>query len=204
MSKKFVEQFNVRGPIFTAMNAIEPVKESLDENLSPIGSDKMRLLFVGRLSTEKNLEFALNALSCSNLHYRLIIAGTGPLETELRNLYESDDVCFLGETSPDDLAILYSSNDILILPSVSEPWGLVVNEALSYGMPALVSDKVGCGPDLLTSAGEIFSVNNERDFITKLEKLNSELETFQQEARNTASRITVEAQAEQFWQVICR
>ena len=39
---------------------------------------------------------------------------------------------------------MYAEYDILILPSLSEPWGLVVEEALYYGMPVIISDRVGC------------------------------------------------------------
>jgi glycosyltransferase involved in cell wall biosynthesis len=43
-----------------------------------------------------------------------------------------------------------------VLPSESEPWGLVVNEAMTAGVLPIVSDRVGCGPDLVTGLGEVY------------------------------------------------
>jgi glycosyltransferase involved in cell wall biosynthesis len=43
-----------------------------------------------------------------------------------------------------------------VLPSHSEPWGLVVNEAMTAGVLPVVSDRVGCGPDLVHGLGEIY------------------------------------------------
>src|SRR5262249_18458612 len=43
----------------------------------------------------------------------------------------------------------YAAADLLVLPSESESWGLVVNEAFACGLPAIVSDRVGCAPDMI-------------------------------------------------------
>ena len=58
------------------------------------------------------------------------------------------------------LSRFYHAADMLVLPSLrSETWGLVVNEALHHGVPAVVSDAVGCAPDLVEPGvtGEIFA-----------------------------------------------
>ncbi|MBE2223377.1 MAG: glycosyltransferase family 4 protein, partial [Anaerolineae bacterium] len=57
------------------------------------------------------------------------------------------------------LSPYYHAADLLVLPSrYSETWGLVVNEALHHGLPCVVSDRVGCAPDLIDcgNTGEIF------------------------------------------------
>ena len=43
----------------------------------------------------------------------------------------------------------YSCADVIVLPSIYESWGLVVNEAAACGVPAIVASNVGCGPDLI-------------------------------------------------------
>jgi glycosyltransferase involved in cell wall biosynthesis len=58
-------------------------------------------------------------------------------------------VNFLGAKTLAEIADLFCNSTALILPSHSEPWGLVVNEALSYGCPVVVSDVCGCVPDLV-------------------------------------------------------
>jgi len=60
-----------------------------------------------------------------------------------------DAVAFLGAKRIDEIAELFIASTALVLPSHSEPWGLVVNEALSYGCPAVVSNVCGCVPDLV-------------------------------------------------------
>ena len=56
----------------------------------------------------------------------------------------------------------YAAADALVLPSEGETWGMVVNEAMASGKPCLVSDRVGCGPDLIVpgETGEVFPVGD--------------------------------------------
>ena len=68
-------------------------------------------------------------------------------------------VVFAGFVNQAEIGAYYAAADCLILPSrFGETWGLVVNEALQFGVPCLVSNKVGCGPDLIQSGrtGYIF------------------------------------------------
>ena len=56
---------------------------------------------------------------------------------------------FLGFKNQSELPDCYAAADVLVLPSESESWGLVLNEAMACGLPAIVSDSVGCAPDLI-------------------------------------------------------
>jgi glycosyltransferase involved in cell wall biosynthesis len=56
---------------------------------------------------------------------------------------------FPGFKNQSELPAYYAAADVLVLPSESETWGLVVNEAMACGLPAIVSDAVGCAPDLI-------------------------------------------------------
>jgi len=83
----------------------------------------------------------------------LIFAGEGPLRGELelraRELGIAECVRLLGFVNQTGLPAVYSSSDILVLPSGYEPFGLVVNEAMLCGCPAVVSDAVGAKFDLV-------------------------------------------------------
>lgn len=112
-----------------------------------------RFLYVGRLSPEKGLEDLLAAfreLLGRHPGARLELAGNGPLKDFLIQrtveLGLSESVAFLGSQNIEELAQLYMASDVLVLPSHSEPWGLVANEALSYGCPVIISDACGCAP----------------------------------------------------------
>lgn len=113
-------------------------------------------LYAGRLSEEKSLDVLLLAFSKvikSIPSAKLRVVGSGPLQAYLvdfaKRLFIQDHVCFVGSMSPDDLALEYSNATCFVLPSRSEPWGLVVNEALSYGCPVVVSNSCGCVPELV-------------------------------------------------------
>lgn len=85
----------------------------------------------------------------------LIFAGDGSLKSELESeaatLGVSDRVRMLGFVNQSQLPSVYTASDILVLPSDYEPFGLVVNEAMLCGCTAVVSDRVGAGPDLIQS-----------------------------------------------------
>ena len=60
------------------------------------------------------------------------------------------DVCFAGFLPYSKVMDAFAAADIAVLPSESEPWGLVVNEAMNFSLPVVVSDKVGAGYDLIS------------------------------------------------------
>jgi len=113
-----------------------------------------RFIFVGRFSPEKNLLKLLEAFSIvrSKGHAELVMAGYGPDELLLREYVQSaglgDYVIFAGQKTQDEVSMSMAESDCLVLPSLSEPWGLVVNEALCTGLPVIVSDRCGCARDL--------------------------------------------------------
>lgn len=111
-------------------------------------SDRFVVGYVGRLSPEKDLPTLVRAaalLAKDNLPVTIAVAGSGRMEGSLRKLSaELDtDVRFLGFLDGIELGDLYRSVDVFCLPSVSEPWGLVVNEAMAMGLPVVVSNRVG-------------------------------------------------------------
>ena len=115
-----------------------------------------RFTYVGRLSVEKGLNDLLEAFAKVHSkinNARLDLVGAGPLRAELMarvaELKLEDAVSFLGAKNITEIGELFVASTALVLPSRSEPWGLVVNEALSYGCPAVVSNVCGCVPDLV-------------------------------------------------------
>jgi glycosyltransferase involved in cell wall biosynthesis len=69
---------------------------------------------------------------------------------------------FYGFVNQTELPAIYAAADAIVLPSRSETWGLVVNEAMACGLPAVVSDTVGCAPDLVEprTTGAVFAMGN--------------------------------------------
>lgn len=133
----------------------------------------VNFLFIGRLVREKSLELLLSAFSqAPNLH--LTIVGDGPLMEKLREK-ASPNVKFVGYVNNRDLNAFFDSHDAFILPSNSETWGLVVEEAIAFGLPVIVSNVVGCSYDLVltTGAGILFQSGNTEDLVKALLTLNN-------------------------------
>ena len=127
-------------------------------------------LFVGRLVEVKNLEFLIRVFNELKA-YTLRIAGFGKLETYLKSI-ANDNIVFLGAVDNEKLSEVYQQNDVFILPSKSEPWGLVVEEALNNGMPVLVSDRVGCASEIVDDEnGLVFKWDSEADLRDKINKI---------------------------------
>jgi glycosyltransferase involved in cell wall biosynthesis len=81
------------------------------------------------------------------------MVGDGPLRAQSESFVRERDVpvTFAGFLNQSEMVKSYVAADTLVLPSDGgETWGLVVNEAMVCGRPCIVSDKVGCGPDLVT------------------------------------------------------
>jgi glycosyltransferase involved in cell wall biosynthesis len=125
------------------------------------------VLFCAKLQPWKGPEVLLEAFArASDGNSYLVFAGDGPLRTSLEQravaLHVSERVRFLGFVNQSQLPPVYATSDLLVLPSLYEPFGFVVNEAMLCGCPAAVSDRVGAKYDLVRHAetGYVFPTGN--------------------------------------------
>lgn len=152
-----------------------PSKDVLKAEMGIEG--KTVFLFVGRLAPEKNVSLLINAFRTLHAHYQetaLLIVGDGPERSSLMQMaHDMDSVHFAGYVVFPELVKYYKMSDILVLPSEYEPWGLVVNEAMTFGLPVIVSDKVGCRVDLVEDGknGFVFESGNKLMLIESMERL---------------------------------
>jgi len=135
------------------------VNQSVDKGLV--------FLYVGRLDPEKNVMLLIDSfLEVVKKHTtsKLIIVGEGSCSEDLKSK-QNKNIIFKGKQFGQDLINLYREADVLILPSLFEPWGLVVNEALSSSLAVICSNKVGAAEDLVRTpnSGWIFDVDQEKD-----------------------------------------
>lgn len=144
--KKLIETLGFRGKIFiqggVGLFFVQSQPEYEERH------DVKNFIFVGRLVEQKNLPLLIDVFN-EFPDFNLNIVGFGELENKLKNMARSN-VHFLGAVDNKALPKIYQQNDVFILPSKSEPWGLVVEEALNNGLPVIVSDNVGCKDDLVT------------------------------------------------------
>jgi glycosyltransferase involved in cell wall biosynthesis len=111
-------------------------------------------LFAGKFTPVKRpLEFirAVARAAATNSAVYGLLAGDGPLRSEMEALAASlgAPVTFTGFLNQTAMADAYAAADVLVLPSSADTWGLVANEAMVRGIPCIVSDGAGCGPDLI-------------------------------------------------------
>jgi glycosyltransferase involved in cell wall biosynthesis len=164
-SAQYLHQFGVRKDVvFTAPNAI-------DSDFFARAADRCRqrpglrrelglpdryFLFSGRLVTEKGIFDLLTAYAKLDAGLRdkvgLVFAGDGAEKNKLMQFARKvspGTVLFPGFQHRENLARLYALADALVLPTHSDPWGLVVNEAMACGLPVIASEVAGCVADLV-------------------------------------------------------
>jgi 1,2-diacylglycerol 3-alpha-glucosyltransferase len=124
---------------------------------------KAYFLYVGRLSREKNVNGLVEAFARYRErkgNWSLVLVGDGPERLRLEQLCGalgiSDWVHFAGLKPTKETIPYYAFAGCFILPSIREPWGLVVNEAMAAGLPVIVSSRCGCAEDLVEPGGNGF------------------------------------------------
>jgi glycosyltransferase involved in cell wall biosynthesis len=113
-------------------------------------------LYVGRLVKEKGIFDLLEAYCQLKPEIRkdvgLVFVGTGSQREELEKRASKvvvGSIQFLNFVQRDDLAAMYALAEVLIFPTHSDPWGLVVNEAMACGLPVITTNVAGCAADLV-------------------------------------------------------
>jgi glycosyltransferase involved in cell wall biosynthesis len=177
---------------------------------APLGvrGDKKVIVFSGKLSARKGPDLLLRALKRLPAEIRdrlaVMFLGSGELQDALQALGRQSpavSVHFLGFQNQTQLSPYYHAADLLVLPSVVlETWGLVVNDALHHGLPCLVSEAVGCAPDLIEPGvtGEVFVTGSEASLADTLTKalLLTEHAEVRTKCREKAGGYTIEKAAE--------
>jgi glycosyltransferase involved in cell wall biosynthesis len=102
------------------------------------GSDKVVMLYAGRVSWEKNLRLLIKAyqgMDHTNCH--LVMVGDGPALREIKQELDGMPVTFTGYLQGEELARAYASADLFAFPSKTETFGQVVLEAMASGLPVV-------------------------------------------------------------------
>jgi glycosyltransferase involved in cell wall biosynthesis len=125
--------------------------------------DAVVFLFVGKFIERKrpyNFIKAVSMASRKSVRAQGRMVGDGPMRADCETLAKQSGapIVFAGFLNQSQLVRAYVAADVLVLPSVDESWGLVVDEAMACQRPCIVSDEVGCGPDLIVPrvTGDIF------------------------------------------------
>ncbi len=172
-----------------------------------VPDDGPRLLYVGRVSVEKNLA-ALSQAFLETLKtrpdLRLIVVGDGPYLEEMKTLLEpSGRAHFTGVLRDGTLARAFASADLFVFPSLADTFGNSVVEALASGLPCLVSDCGGPQEIIVPGVcGTVFRHDEPdalKDAILALVNDPGRLEAWRAPARARALEFSYASAAEAFW-----
>ena len=173
--------------IFMAHNAVDVSYFSSRAALLREAPERIRLqlglparffLFVGRLVQAKGVLDLLEAYgklpSALRSEISLVYAGDGPLRATLECRAQGihpGSVHFAGFVHREDLPSYYGLAECLVLPTYSDTWGMVVNEAMACGLPIICSAVAGCAPDLIGANGRLVSPGNTNELGRAMEEL---------------------------------
>lgn len=171
-------EIHITGGVGLALRNLKVRRENLC-NTYPL-----RYIYTGRLIKKKNVDLLIEAFNENGKP--LTIIGNGCNENEFRRKAKSN-IIFLGFIENDKLQDIYANHDCFILPSYSEAWGLVVEEALYNGLPVIVSNMVGCNIDMVKNydSGIIFDCQS----IESLQKAISQMELHYQYYKKNVNSI---------------
>ena len=172
-ASQYLRALGVRGDIVMAPNAVDidffsraaRARQGRADPVEKFGLPARYFLYVGRLVTEKGIFELLDAyakLDCAlKSAVGLVFVGDGAQKRELMrrsarmSLAKVHCVDFLQR---EDLASVYGHAEALVLPTHSDPWGLVVNEAMACGLPIIATNAAGCARDLVEDSVNGFVV----------------------------------------------
>jgi glycosyltransferase involved in cell wall biosynthesis len=135
--------------VTTVYNAVEPVRQEVAKASSEFVVDKV-VTFLGRITMQKGPEYFVEAASLvlqKMKNVRFVMAGKGDLLNEMKQQAASLNISgyfrFPGFIADSGIAELFHSSDVFVMPSVSEPFGIVALEAMQVGIPVVISNQSG-------------------------------------------------------------
>lgn len=165
--EQFIEQ---KGAVVDDKTIRQVFEKAKEENfLADVIMTPQNFIYVGRIIGVKNIPILVKAFQnikskiVEAEDWGLIILGNGLLDEEIEKLIEVQNKHIYKFPAVDWQGVpkYFSQSDCLVLPSNSEPWGLVVNEAMICGLGVIVSDSCGCKDDLVQDNGYVFESGNQ-------------------------------------------
>jgi glycosyltransferase involved in cell wall biosynthesis len=142
-------------------------------------NDGVVFLSVGRLVQRKGIDLMIRAArSMPGEAIGVVVAGDGEERATLEAIAEGDNrIVFAGRVSPGELPVYYAMADVLVLAAQSEPWGLVINEAMASGLAIIAHRHCGATLDLVgPDNGVVLEGLSERELAGGMQFVASDLD----------------------------
>ena len=190
------------------------IRQKEQDFRSKFGLPQKFFLASGRFVKKKNFDRLLRAYALyremkSPDPWQLTLCGDGPLFDDLKALCEQlniiESVYFPGFIQYPDLPVYYALAKAFILPSTTEQWGLVINEAMASGLPVLASNQCGAAKDLIENGknGFTFDPKNIKEIAELLLRCSDgslDLESMEQQSRIRIQQFSPEKFARGLWE----
>lgn len=166
---------------FTSVNKKDILNNTIDEKIKSEHKKKLNIreekviLSVGQFIHRKGFDILIEATKLLPKNYGIYIIGGEVTEEyiSLKNNYNLDNVHFEGFKNKGELETYYKAADLFVLPTREDIWGLVINEAMSYGLPVITTDKCVAGLELIDNDenGFIVSAEDEKLLADKINEI---------------------------------
>jgi glycosyltransferase involved in cell wall biosynthesis len=170
--------------------------------------NRLKLLYVGRVSKEKDLPLLVEvfkSLVQSQQNISLIIVGDGPYLKEMRQELRGTPTVFTGYLQGEELPAIYASCDLFVFPSTTDTFGNVVLEAQACGLPVIVTDSGGPQENLIVGkTGVVVPASDGDALFVAIQGLltnPNRLKSMAREARQYMEERSFEKCFEQTWQI---
>lgn len=213
LNKQYYEFLGIsKEKIFMMPYAVDNEYFQLEVNRARKNREKLRMeldldpsrpviLYASKMISRKQADVLLEAyiqLSANGVSEPfpyLLFIGDGIMREYLEsrsNQLGWESICFLGFVNQSLLPQYFDLCDVFVLPSVFEPWGLVVNEVMNAGKAIIVSDQVGCGKDLVKNDvnGFVFNATDIGELSLLLEKITNKPERLKEFGKNSINIIS--------------
>lgn len=148
-----------------------------------IPTDRPVVLFVGKFLKRKRPGLLLDAFveATESGEATLLYVGDGKLRSNVEQKSieygRSEDVVFAGFVNQSDIPSYYELSDVFVLPSIHENWGLVINEAMNFGLPIVTTEAVGASKDLVDDKnGAVVAADEQKPLALAIRKYLSDFE----------------------------
>ncbi len=203
-SLRWLQRHSIKRPITVIPTGVIPPRpgnrSEVRQSLGIAPSHKV-MVYAGRIAKEKNMGMLLSSAALAfaeDPHLRLWLVGDGPARQDclalIRNLGIGDRVTFVGFVPRPELDRYYSAADLFVFSSTTETQGLVVVEAMTHGLPALVVRGGGAGEAVVPDVNGYLLANSRNDMATAMVRVMNDDSLYSRlsdGARRTSRQYTV-------------
>ncbi|TVT94418.1 glycosyltransferase family 4 protein [Haloferax volcanii] len=207
-AKEYLQSNNVAESQIYVVNQVMPKDQIPKSKTKMEKPEEVVILYLGYLRSVKGVDILVKAFRMIDSdNIKLLIAGDGDQRDNLESLASDDErISFLGYVDECEKGGLYSNADIFVLPTFHDPWGLVVNEAVEFGLPIILTKSAACRQTLIQNNGLIIPTDDVHSLKSSIKLLASNSAVRDQmssESKKVASKYNqLEQEVEPFIQAI--